>query len=256
MNVRNLNGVKHHRSRWPVALGLLILLSLFVAGCSVTSRHKFLTVVFTGVPPLEQESDSAEPAEQPLTPQEKQLLKQQQFQAALMPTFWAHGPFSAGQCHRCHNVAQSKNFQGSSPEIGSDPFTSGTAVFGSRLAVPKEQLCISCHSSHGSKYANEHGLRQHVPSQQGNCTACHHPHQARRRFMLLGESNDQLCLGCHKAGSAEIGLDHVSSQSESCSNCHNPHVGSKKALLKADDDELHLLYELLPGQVIGKADAD
>ncbi len=231
------------RVRRIACVGVVVLAFFtIIGGCSANSRHSLLTIVFTGVPPQEEDDQSNDEADSAVIAEEQQAIKQKQFQKSLMPQFWAHGPFSAGQCERCHNVAQSVNFQGDAASVNYDPFTSGTAVFGARLAVPKNRLCVSCHTSHGAQYAQERSLVQHLPVELGNCTACHHPHQSRRQFMLLGENDRQMCTSCHQAGGADKGLDHFVSESGSCTQCHNPHIGTSSKLLKRDDDELSLLY--------------
>lgn len=212
-------------------------------GCSASSRHRLLTIVFTGVPPLEgaaPEGKEGMTDEQPrdMTQEERQ----QQYRQALRTTFWVHGPYGAGECERCHNLSQSTNFQGDAVAVNRDPFTSGPGVFGSRLAVPKDQLCISCHSSHSASFADQHSLTIHAPSAAGECTACHHPHQARRRFMLLGTDNRELCGRCHNPNRPEMSQIHTSSQTADCLECHNAHMGTSALLLKENDKELALLY--------------
>ena len=228
--------------RQRLTIGILVLAFFaIIGGCSANSRHSLLTIVFTGVAPLEEDEQSKDAVDSTVIVDEQQAIKQKQFENSLMPQFWAHGPFSAGQCERCHNVTQSVNFQGDAASVNYDPFTSGTAVFGARLAVPKNRLCVSCHTSHGAQYAQERSLVQHLPVELGNCTACHHPHQSRRQFMLLGEDDRQMCTGCHQAGKTE-GLDHIVSEPGSCTQCHNSHIGTNSNLLKRIDDELSLLY--------------
>ena len=229
------------KQRW---LRLLAFLLVFVAvlnaggGCSAETRYKIKTVVFTGVPPLDGESEDGQPA---LSEDEQraaeQATRQAQHRQALRTTFWVHGPYGAGECDRCHNLTQSTTFQGDAAAIGGDPITSGSAVFASRLAIPKEQLCIGCHSSHSAAFASEHSLFIHEPSGNGACTTCHHPHQARRRFMLLNSDNRELCAGCHEPAGM-----HATDPQADCLDCHNAHMGTTTSLLRDEDDELALLY--------------
>ena len=223
-------------------LGALVLITAIVlsigAGCSTTTRHKILTVIFTGVPPLEDQSTAS-----PVDDQQANVdTTVRRGRAARMPTFWVHGPFGARQCERCHNLSQSTNFLDDQAASRRDPVTSGSIAFASRLAMPKQQLCASCHSSHSKSAADKRSLQVHSPVLDGNCTACHHPHQTQRRFMLLGSSNRELCTRCHDPVEDEVMAAHARDSDADCVTCHNAHVGTKRALLKENDDEIALLY--------------
>ena len=239
MNQENKNYFSNQNWLRLVACLLVFVFVLNAGGgCTAETRYKIKTVVFTGVPPLEGETaDEQEAVSEDERRAAAQATRQKQHRQALRTTFWVHGPYGAGECDRCHNLTQSTTFQGDAVAIGGDPLTGGSAVFASRLAIPKEQLCVGCHSSHSATFASEHSLFIHEPSGTGACTTCHHPHQARRRFMLLQSDNRELCTGCHEPDGI-----HAANPQEDCLECHNAHMGTTASLLKDEDDELALLY--------------
>jgi predicted CXXCH cytochrome family protein len=219
--------------RW-LRLGIAALSVIgVIGGCTTESRHKILTVVFTGVP-----EPGAAPAEPTDTATTSNATRRRT--ASLTPTFWVHGPFGARQCQSCHNLSDSTSF--SAEPAAQDPTISSTAAFGSRLALPKEKLCVSCHISHSAESAASRSLQVHQPLRDGNCTACHNPHQMKRQYMLLGADNRELCARCHAPAVDARVAEHSSVSNVDCMQCHNAHIGTTAALLKKNDDELALLY--------------
>lgn len=228
--------------RLCLRLGALALMATIVlgvvAGCSTTARHKFLTVVFTGVPPLEGQSTEPSSVDEQANVDNTAGRRR----TVSMPTFWVHGPFGARQCERCHNLSQSTNFRDDPLQATRDPLTSSSVAFASRLAMPKQELCVSCHSSHSAASASERSLQVHAPVSEGDCTACHHPHQTQRRFMLLGSNNRVLCGRCHAPMEDRMMVAHANDSDSDCIDCHNAHVGKTRTLLKDNDDEITLIY--------------
>jgi predicted CXXCH cytochrome family protein len=225
-----------------VVLILAIAITSVVVGCSTATRHRIKTIVFTGVPPLHGE-ESGQLTEQDETPQSaaaEQMAKQQQHREALVSRYWQHGPFAAGECGRCHSLGQSTSFLGNRQTVGEAPSPVASISAPSRLLMPPERLCVSCHTQHGTDFALNHDLQQHGPSATGACTGCHSPHQSLRRYMLLRADNRELCGGCHEA--AELTPVHANDPAQDCISCHNAHVGTKSNLLRSDDQELRLLY--------------
>lgn len=233
---------KQSKLKWfCLRLGALALMAIVVlsvvAGCSTTTRHKILTAIFTGVPPLEDRSTETSSADEQVIADTTSWPK-----VARMPTFWVHGPFGARQCERCHNLSQSTNFRDDPDQATRDPLTSGSIAFASRLAMPKNELCISCHSSHSASSAKERSLQVHAPVFDGNCTVCHHPHQTQRRFMLLASDNRAVCTRCHDPTEDKVMATHVNESRVDCIECHNAHIGTTPTFLKDKDDEIALLY--------------
>jgi cytochrome c3-like protein len=74
-----------------------------------------------------------------------------------------HGPFEQGACDACHTRADQK-----------DP---GPA------AVTKE-TCLACHDEFGGTAPVRVGKGKSHPI-KGECTACHNPHNSRKKKLLL-----------------------------------------------------------------------
>ena len=227
---------------------LLVMLTIAVAlvsvalGCSTEARYKIKTVIFTGVPPLyeEQTGDEAAPAEEIQSATDAQIARQQQHRDALVSRYWQHGPFAAGECGRCHSLGQSKSFLGDTSPANPAAYTTNSVSASSRLLLPKQKLCINCHSQHGAANLADRGLKQHLPAAAGMCTGCHNPHQSLRRYMLLKADNAELCGGCHNP--ATLTTVHLANPEQDCVECHNAHVGVTSKLLNSDGAELPLLY--------------
>ena len=241
---RDKQSILLHRSsrQLLVVLILFIAISSIVVGCSTATRHRIKTIVFTGVPPLHGE-ESAQQTESDGTAQTaaaEQMAKQQQYREALVSPYWQHGPFAAGACERCHSLGQSASFLGSREAVSDAPSPVVSLSAPSRLLMPPEKLCVSCHSRHGTDFALTRDLQQHAPSASGACTGCHSPHQSLRRYMLLRADNSELCGGCHEP--ATLTSIHFDNLAQDCISCHNAHVGIKSNLLRSDAQELRLLY--------------
>ena len=227
---------------------LLVMLTIAVAlisvalGCSTEARYKIKTVIFTGVPPLyeEQTGDEAAPAEEIQSATDAQIARQQQHRDALVSRYWQHGPFAAGECGRCHSLGQSTSFLGNTGQSNPAAYTPSSVSASSRLTLPKQKLCINCHTQHGAAYIGERELKQHLPAAAGLCTGCHNPHQSLRRYMLLKADNVELCGSCHNL--ATLTPVHSANPQQDCVECHNAHVGVTSKLLNSDGAELPLLY--------------
>ena len=242
-NRDNRSTIQHHLARRLLqTLMLAIAIFCVAVGCSSEARYRFKTIVFTGVPPPhdEQAADGAEQGQAPRSAAEEQMARQQEYREALISRYWQHGPFAAGECGRCHSLSQSQSFLGNRDATSQAPSTVPSVSATSRLTMPKQQLCISCHSQHGAEFARTRGLHQHPPAATGDCTGCHSPHQSLRQYMLLRTNNYELCGGCH--GPETLTPVHVENSQQDCINCHNAHVGTTSKLLRADTQELKLLY--------------
>ena len=240
---------QHRDNQWTIlrrpVRRLLVMLTFAIAvtgvilGCSTEARYRMKTIIFTGVPPLhdEQATDGVD-AEQ-ATPDTEQTAQQQQPEELVSP-YWQHGPFAAGECGRCHSLGQSQSFLGSRQSTSQAPPPTSSVSASSRLTMPTQQLCISCHTQHAATFAGEHDLQQHFPSAIGACTNCHNPHQSLRRYMLLKADNLELCGGCHNP--VTLSPVHAEDPERDCIDCHNAHVGVTSQMLKSDARELALLY--------------
>jgi predicted CXXCH cytochrome family protein len=75
-----------------------------------------------------------------------------------------HGPYEQGACDTCHERADAKN--------------PGTA----RVT---NETCLSCHDEFSGKAPVKVGKDKSHPEGKGHCTACHNPHNSKKRKLLL-----------------------------------------------------------------------
>ena len=210
-----------------------------VSGCSQATRYDVLTFFFTGVPKpgeeaaMENQAAGAAPdatlAAKPRQRRELRFLTR-------APPFFMHGPYGAGQCERCHATAASKPFRTAATQVKDAEVVQARSI-GPRLAFPREELCLTCHSEKSSEVAKAGGLIQHEPVAKGRCVACHSPHKSARQYMLLKADNVELCSQCHEHKDLQTIVEHRQDPAADCITCHNPHVGRSSVMLKADYDE-------------------
>lgn len=126
-------------------------------GCSATSRHKTLTFLFDGVPPLKSPgaTEAKQTAASPNAPRPR------------LAVYREHGPYAAKLCNACHQAGATN-----------------------ALIEPGERLCYRCHALRLDK------RYIHGPIASGGCLVCHDPHSSRFRYLLVSES-DAFCLRCH-----------------------------------------------------------
>lgn len=105
----------------------------------------------------------------------------------------------------------------------------------SKLILPEEELCWTCHGSLGAKLSETF---QHQPFAAGRCTNCHNPH-ASNYGRLLTQAPEKLCFTCHPIG-AEIGRAqaHEPVKNGFCIDCHDPHASNFRGILVARQREL------------------
>lgn len=240
---RQTSNTKRAARQLCVMLAIAIAFGGLGIGCSTEARYRIKSVIFTGVPAPHEEQTPGEvgQADAPRTPADEQSAKQQQYREALISHYWQHGPFAAGECGRCHSLSQSKSFLGSRDVPDQAPTSTSRVSASSRLVMPKQRLCVTCHSQHGPAFARERNLQQHPPAALGACTTCHNPHQSLRQYMLLEADNRELCGGCHdRTGLSPV---HAEDPQRDCIGCHNAHVGVTSKMLRSDAREMALLYD-------------
>jgi len=129
-------------------------------GCGAATRHKVLTTLFDGVPPLKTATAPAATGAQPGAATDA---------SAPAPSRGSvHGPYGARMCGECHAVKA-----------------------GFALVAPREQLCLNCH-----QFAPAPGMIVHGPLAAGGCLVCHEPHNSPNRALLVSDS-DTFCFRCH-----------------------------------------------------------
>ena len=236
---------RRRRGRLTAAAALLAVAGAVLGGCSREARYEVLTFFFTGVPPYEQWAGLKAPGEEKAKPAVDRIAATRERQAKVLrerqlrriaQLNWGHGPYDAGQCQLCHALAGSLTFTGQGAGAAADTGTGGRAS--GRLLVPRRELCVGCHSEKRRGAPETAGLLLHEPVASGQCTACHGPHQSKRRYMLLGENNVAMCTRCHKNRELLMRLPaHAREPEADCLACHNAHVGRTATLLKSQYDE-------------------
>lgn len=220
-----------------LSLGLACLSGL-LTGCDRYTRHQVLTFFFTGVPSLEEEGKMVKKE----IPQEKRGEDKNKKSRGILlleqPRVFAHGPYGAGECYRCHDVGDPRGFRPVAEKMGTLlPNRIGIESSG-RLVAKAEELCSSCHDYKTNSFAYPQGMWVHGPVSQGKCTTCHSPHNTKYRYMLWKESSRELCGQCHEDHVLQMTSAHQKEPKAECISCHNPHLGKTRLLLKADYKEL------------------
>ena len=219
-----------------ISMIILTVLITSVSGCSQEKKHKVLTFFFTGVPPLEDE-------------QEDELEGDKSAQAPKQPpttvAVYTHPVTAANLCNECHQTAGNFALFGGRTRTAS--FQKG-AMSPGPLVVDRKELCIKCHKDKSAAETLTDGLWLHPTSANGECYACHDPHQSTHPYVLI-EEPAKICTPCHKE--AEM-MDKVKDKEahrlpSDCLSCHNPHLGKDRALLTKDYKEVKHTVGPIPG---------
>ncbi|MFZ4521378.1 MAG: cytochrome c3 family protein [Bacteroidales bacterium] len=178
---------------------LVLLLMVYVYGCSPVKHHKTLAFFFDGVPSPQANDDfaSRDSVKKPDSITGKSLQK------AGKPQPNYHKPYKEKHCDACH-----------------DQGTMG------KFVIEQPMLCYQCHADFSKKYKVVHG-----PVAGGFCTLCHEPHSSVNR-KLLKRVDQQLCFYCHTADIVLNTKAHANIADTSCTDCHNPHGGNDRTFLK------------------------
>jgi predicted CXXCH cytochrome family protein len=220
-------------NRFCMGLITATVLIALLSGCDKQSRHKVLTVFFTGVPPLAEEQKS--PAATNKKPQGEQT-------AAPRPTLYKHPLTASRQCNQCHHSTANFNMFGGRRQ---QPlaFRKGMVSPGP-LVRPRQELCIGCHKDKSAAEVLARGLRLHPTSAKGDCYACHDPHQSKNPYVLV-EKSQQVCIPCHQ--DPKIMALPAHKEPGGCLTCHNPHLGKDRKLLTKDYKEVKQPVNTVPG---------
>jgi len=202
-----------------IFVGVLLTLT---SGCSRQTKYKILTFFFTGVPPLGEEK-------KPVKKIDTSEVKKKKVEKVVL---YSHTPWASGKCDQCHKNAVSFRMPGQkkAPTV----FHKGGGMPG-KLIWPKKELCTQCHDDKSKSKAYAKGLYLHPTSAEGDCYACHDPHQSKNPHMLL-EKPKNICVSCHLD---EEVLDPADvCKPDDCLSCHNPHMGKDRLLLTRDFKEV------------------
>jgi predicted CXXCH cytochrome family protein len=180
-------------------VAIVVAAATLALGClSPERKHRVLTFLFDGVPPLQVAGDlpSLEEPEgsEPLVVARKEPER---------PRGYQHGPYSQKACDQCHESRGSN-----------------------RMLAEKSDLCFRCHESEGFGGAMIHG-----PLAAGDCKACHDPHKSPNEYLLV-EDGPGLCSFCHDAKTFPGDDEHRAEQGEDCVRCHDPHSAGRAFMLR------------------------
>ncbi len=131
---------------------------------------------------------------------------------------YVHGPLGAKVCVFCHNPHGS--------------------MLPNEISRSGADLCISCHQESKGYFDQKEVM---PPVKEGNCTACHDPHQSSVKFQLKGKTLEGLCFNCHDKKIKNFKVLHGPMQKGDCIACHNPHSSPNKWLLEEKGDEFCFL---------------
>lgn len=219
--------------RFCIDLIMVTVLLAQLSGCDRQSRHKVLTVFFTGVPPLEEEKKAVLTKSKTLPNEEKDAPR---------PTMYRHPLTASRQCNRCHQSTGNFSMFGRK-QNQPVAFRKGDVSPGP-LVRPRQELCTGCHTDKSAEEALARGLRLHPTSAKGDCYACHDPHQSTNPYVLL-EKPEQICIPCHQ----DPKIMELAAHKEpgGCLTCHNPHLGKDRKLLTKDYKEVRQPVRTVPG---------
>jgi predicted CXXCH cytochrome family protein len=190
---------------WRSASVLLFVCALLpICGCDATNRHKVLTSVIDGWPTLPAQNDFCREYENNRIAG-KQAVVAPAGQKVPEAEGSRHAPYIEKRCPDCHASAEGVS---------------------SNLIKPKNELCFLCHQDLLKK---SHG---HGPAVDGNCLACHEPHESVNKALLVKPRNE-ICNKCHEEKRLAVMMHRrVSQVGVACPDCHNPHSENSKYLLK------------------------
>ncbi len=177
-----------------------ILVTLFLA-CSASTRHRVISTLFDGVPPLD--TAGAQTIVDTLSTEvASPVTERSTFEGV---SYTLHAPYEEKMCTECHLLE-------------------GTGAFGKsvRLRVPMNELCMECHDDMSIDELRNTYDWIHGPVAAGACTGCHSPHTALYPALLLAEPGRPLCIRCHDENRLAEQEIHEDSQMN-CLTCHAAH---------------------------------
>jgi len=174
-------------------------LTLLVA-CSQVARHRVLTFLYDGVPPLyvDLARYQPQPAETPATTEGEASGAM----VAAQTRSYAHPAFARNLCGVCH-------------------YGEGGRV----LKTVRQGLCQTCHPDKPPRRKFVHG-----PVAVNGCLACHHYHKAPYPKVLIADPQT-LCFRCHVMEELRTDAHHATMQQKRCIDCHDAHGGDDRYFL-------------------------
>lgn len=148
-------------------------------------------------------------------------------------------PLKPGEtCLACHGDLQKKKLRHAAIEDAASCTAACHVLIGPSQHAFKPRpaklstICFSCHDPFSAKKS------QHSPTADGDCSACHDPHQSDEA-KLLRQPAAKLCFECHDRSAFEgTGSSHGPAHEGTCLACHNPHAAEQPRLLSKAQPEL------------------
>jgi predicted CXXCH cytochrome family protein len=167
-------------AKWRVAIGVLLVASLALGGCTAQRKYRVLNFFFDGVP---------DPNAPVVDPRQYQLQRG----TAASPVF-VHKPYAENNCGGCHLNTDNLLARAKVPaDVCQKCHAAVATAFPVMHGPVAVGACQKCHSPHQSR--NKHLLREASPKV---CVQCHTP-------ALLGSMPPEHmdpkadCLTCHNA---------------------------------------------------------
>jgi predicted CXXCH cytochrome family protein len=146
---------------------------------------------------------------------------------------FVHGPVAEGECTVCH---------GKSPKHKDKP---KKYKFGEIEDLVK--ACYSCHEKFKAKKFI------HVPVEEGECIACHSPHESPNKFQLSVKGGE-LCFNCHDEELVEGKFVHGPVAVGGCIACHEPHTADYEKNLRAEGPALCFMCHTDKAEAVHEAE--
>jgi len=189
------------RRKSAVAVLGYSLALVLVGGCATPEQRYRVLTFFFDPPPPKVVSLSPRAMEPPPGSVQK---KAAEVVSAKLKNASIHEPYAKEACVDCH-----------------------WSRFSSAMKAEGAELCWSCH-----KREKFPGKVVHGPTDAGECTACHLPHDSKYRFLLY-TTPAEICDGCHDENTFGEKAQHIKEQGSDCLSCHNPHASDREYMLEA-----------------------
>ena len=136
-------------------------------------------------------------------------------------------------CLGCHDAGARVHWRASQHESADLACTSchasHTVEDKVREKSTQASVCFGCHAEQRAANLKP----SHHPVMEGvmACSDCHNPHGSVGPNLLVGETVNDTCLGCHDEKRGPFLWEHAPVQ-EQCTICHTPHGSVQPTLLK------------------------
>jgi predicted CXXCH cytochrome family protein len=170
-----------------------------LVACSREARHRVLTFLYDGVPPLDADITPI-PVEIPPDPDVETGPP-----GAAGPAgrrVYNHPAYQRNLCNTCHATES-----------------------GGVLKTARQGLCQTCHPDKPPRKEFVHG-----PVAVNGCLACHHYHRAPYPKVLIADAQS-LCFTCHVMEELSTDEHHATIEEHRCIACHDAHGGDDRYFL-------------------------